>query len=81
MLQESHIRFEVYHEVLSQGDKSDRILLGKLKLNLAEYVWASEQEGEEAVSRRYLLQDSKINCTLKVSLFMKQTEGDRNFVA
>lgn len=68
MLQESHIRFEIFHEVLS-GDKSDRIPLGRLKLNLAEYVWASEQEGEETVNRRYLMQDSKINSTLKVGSF------------
>ena len=71
VLQESHVRFEVYHEVLS-GDKSDRIMLGRLKLNLAEYVWASEQEGEDAVRRRYLMQDSKINSTLKVGIIAVQ---------
>jgi hypothetical protein len=65
MLQESHIRFEVIHNVLT-GDKTEDIALGRLKLNLAEYVWASEQEGEDAVCRRYLLQESKINSTLKV---------------
>jgi hypothetical protein len=66
ILQETFIHFEVLYEVTS-GEKDERIALGYIKLNLAEYVWASEQEGEEAVSRRYLMQDSKINSTLKVS--------------
>jgi hypothetical protein len=65
-LQETFIQFEVLHEVTS-GEKDERIALGNIKLNLAEYVWASEQEGEEAVCMRYLMQDSKINSTLKVS--------------
>jgi hypothetical protein len=66
MLQETFIHFEVLHEVTST-EKGERIALGNIKLNLAEYVWASEQEGEEAVSRRYVMQESKINSTLKVS--------------
>jgi len=66
MLQETFIHFEVLHEVTS-GEKDERIALGNIKLNLAEYVWASEQEGEDVVCRRYLMQDSKINSTLKVS--------------
>ena len=66
VLQEAFIYFEVLHEVVS-GDKGERIALGNVRLNLAEYVWVSEQEGEESVCGRYLMQDSKINSTLKVS--------------
>jgi hypothetical protein len=98
MLQESWIHFEVLQEY-SVGGRSERISLGNVKLNLAEYVEQSEADGEEGVSRRYLMQDSKINSTLKVririlglelgvlterrqiNIFMKQTEGDKNFVA
>jgi len=84
MLQESYIEFEVVQEY-SGGGKGERITLGTVKLNLAEYVEQSEMnrvEGEEpGVTRRYLMQNSKINSTLKVSLFMRQIEGDRNFVA
>lgn len=80
MLQELPIELHVLHEV-SSGGKGERILLGNVKLNLAEYVEASEEGGEEGVMRRYLMQDSKINSTLKVGIFMKQTEGDRNFTA
>ncbi|CAB4390243.1 hypothetical protein RhiirA5_396177 [Rhizophagus irregularis] len=41
--------------------------IGKLSLNLSEYV------GLNAMTRRYLLQDSKINSTLKLTINMKQT--------
>lgn len=70
MLQESWMLFEVLHEVSSAG-KGERTALGTVRLNLAEYVEASEQEGEDGVVRRYLMQDSKINSTLKVSQRMK----------
>lgn len=79
MLQESWMHFKVLHEVHS-GGKGERIELGVVELNLAEYVEASEQEGEDGVTRRYLMQKSKINSTLKISIFMRQIEGDRNFV-
>ncbi|KAK1833099.1 N-terminal C2 in EEIG1 and EHBP1 proteins-domain-containing protein [Podospora conica] len=36
---------------------------------------------QDGVVRRYLLQESKINSTLKLSILMLQTEGERNFVA
>lgn len=46
-------------------------MLGEVNLNLAEYVDASDGEGEtgEGVCRRYLMQESKINSTLKVCLW------------
>jgi len=52
----------------SAGARAERITLGHVRLNLAEYV---EQSGagdaaDDAISRRYLMQDSKINSTLKV---------------
>lgn len=80
MLQETFITFEVIQEY-GAGSKDQRVTLGYMKLNLAEYVEPSETEGEEAVCRRYLMQDSKINSTLKITLYMKQLEGDRNFIA
>ncbi|KAJ4360937.1 uncharacterized protein N0V89_001506 [Didymosphaeria variabile] len=84
MLQESFIEFEVVQEY-SGGGKGERITLGNVKLNLAEYVEQSEMnrtEGDEpGVTRRYLMQNSKINSTLKISIFLRQVEGDRNFVA
>ncbi|CAD6590747.1 MAG: hypothetical protein ASARMPREDX12_004716 [Alectoria sarmentosa] len=79
MLQESEIHFEILQEY-SPGARAERIVLGNVKLNLAEFVGGSD-DGEEAVTRRYLMQESKINSTLKIGVYMKQTEGDKTFTA
>ncbi len=78
-LQESFVHFEILQEY-SSGGRGERIVLGNIRLNLAEYVEASEglrdavrsksgtgQSEEEGVCRRYLMKDSKINSTLKVA--------------
>jgi len=36
---------------------------------------------QDGVVRRYLMQESKINSTLKISILMVQVDGERNFVA
>lgn len=66
MLQETEIHFEIMQEY-SSGARGERIILGNIKLNLAEYVDASE-DVEDGICRRYLMQESRINSTLKVSL-------------
>lgn len=80
-LQESLIHFEVVQDY-SSGARGEKITLGYVALNLAEYVEESElnADGEEGVVRRYLMQDSKINSTLKIGISMKQVDGERNFV-
>jgi len=40
-----------------------------------------DEEAEEGIVRRYLMQDSKINSTLKISILMMQKDGERTFVA
>jgi len=70
VLQESHIVLEV-HQEYSGG--RERILLGVVRLNLAEYA------GLEGKTRRYLMQDSKINSTVKIGIEMHQVGGDPNF--
>ncbi|KAI1392162.1 N-terminal C2 in EEIG1 and EHBP1 proteins-domain-containing protein [Hypoxylon trugodes] len=40
-----------------------------------------DEEAEEGIVRRYLMQDSKINSTLKVGVLMVQIDGERNYVA
>ncbi|KAL1989355.1 hypothetical protein VTN96DRAFT_117 [Rasamsonia emersonii] len=77
MLQECDIFFEVFQE-FSSGSRGDRITLGNVKLNLAEYV--DKSDNEEGITRRYLMQDSKINSTLKIGILMHQVDGDKNFV-
>lgn len=81
LLTETHIHFEVVQDY-SSGGRGEKITLGHVTLNLAEYVEETEGgEGEEGVVRRYLMQDSKINSTLKIGIAMKQVDGERNFVA
>jgi hypothetical protein len=66
----------------SGGGRGEKIILGEVRLNLAEYVEESESaDSEDGVVRRYLMQESKINSTLKIGIAMKQIDGDRNFVA
>ena len=63
-LQGSEIAFEVVQEY-AVGAKGERALLGVVRLDLAEYVLACD-ETAEPVCRRYLMQESKINSTVKV---------------
>jgi len=80
-LTETLLTLEVIQDY-SGGGRGEKIVLGELKLNLAEYVDESESvDSEEGVVRRYLMQESKINSTLKIGIAIKQTEGDKNFVA
>lgn len=75
-LQECEIQFEVIQEFAS-GQHGEKNLLGRIKLNLAEY--ADKSDDEEGIMRRYLMQDSKINSTLKLGVIMRQIEGERSF--
>ena len=82
-LQECAINLEVVQDYNS-GGRGEKITLGFVSINLAEYVEESEgtgPDGEEGITRRYLMQESKINSTLKVGITMKQVDGERNFVA
>jgi hypothetical protein len=80
-LQECLIHFEVLQDY-SSGARGEKITLGFVTLNLAEYVEESENvDVEEGVVRRYLMQESKINSTLKIGIAMKQVDGERNFTA
>lgn len=73
-LQESMIVFEVLQEYAGASARGERISLGTVRLNLAEYVdvegvsESAQVDGEEGICRRYLMRDSKINSTLKVGL-------------
>lgn len=93
MLQECMVHFDILQEYSASG-RGERIRLGQVKLNLAEYVDASESQGPmasngaasgetsaEGVTRRYLMQDSKINSTLKVGIHMRYIEGTRDYYA
>ncbi|KAI9931875.1 hypothetical protein MW887_010459 [Aspergillus wentii] len=75
-LQECELYLEVIQEFASGGN-GEKNLLGRIRVNLAEYV--DKSDDEEGIIRRHLMQDSKINSTLKIGISMRQVEGDRNF--
>lgn len=84
LLQETEIHFEILQEY-SEGARHGRVVLGQVKLNLAEYADRAHLEDEsrdpddEGITRRYLMQHSKINSTLKIGISLKQLDGDTNF--
>ena len=77
-LQETEIHLEILQEY---SHHTKGIQLGFIKLNLAEYVDKDVDEDGFGITRRYLMQNSKINSTLKIGIAMKQIEGDKNFIA
>jgi hypothetical protein len=87
-LQECRIDLEVVQEY-SQGGRGERIVLGNVGLNLGEYVNGDGEDGkasggtseEGTITRRYLMRESKINSTLKISIAMKYIDGPRDFIA
>lgn len=86
-LQQCDLCFEILQEY-HDGGRGGRVHLGNVKLNLAEYTNVPESsvddagEGEDGmITRRYLMQDSKVNATLKISVAMKQIDGDTNFIS
>lgn len=86
LLSETEIHFEILQEY-SEGARHGRVVLGQVKLNLAEYADRSHLDKNNAaldpeddgITRRYLMQQSKINSTLKIGIQLKQLEGDTNF--
>lgn len=78
VLQECEVHFEILQDLASGAGNADRNVLGRVKLNLAEYV--DKSDDEEGIVRRYLMQDSKVNSTLRIGVVMRQTEGDKNFI-
>ena len=56
VLHEQLVMFEICQEYSGR----ERIMLGNVTVNLAEYAGVAKE------TRRYLMQDSKINSTLKV---------------
>lgn len=104
-------------EIVQEFALTEKITLGYIKINLAEFVEESEsfmrdptslpssrrrnnsaglsptsardlklsdeiqRDTEDGIVRRYLMQESKVNSTLKISILLIQVDGERNFVA
>lgn len=77
-LEDQRLELEVFQELSS----SETLQIGKLRLNLAEYA-NGEGRGREddVVVRRYLMQESKINSTVKIGIGMHQLDGPTDFIA
>lgn len=86
LLQDAFLELEVWHELhgghgVQIVGKEEKTRIGVVRVNLAEYVRETGGEDTQGVTRRHLLHESKVNCTLKVAVDMKQTEGDDRFDA
>lgn len=84
-LQPCELHFEILQEY-HDGGRGGRVHLGNVIINLAEYANAAESNVDDEaengmITRRHLMQDSKVNATLRIGIAMKQIEGDSNFVA
>lgn len=61
-------------DVMWDQNGSEKLLLGKVEVNLAEYVG-----GTEAKRTKYLLKNSKINGALSLMVDIKQVSGTKNY--
>ncbi|ODV90398.1 hypothetical protein CANCADRAFT_106224 [Tortispora caseinolytica NRRL Y-17796] len=71
VLSECLLVFEIYSEV---GAMRHRASLGNLTINVSEHVG---KEGQ--LARRYLLQSSKVNAVIRISIEMTQLKGETNY--
>ncbi|KAL8728871.1 MAG: hypothetical protein Q9166_005111 [cf. Caloplaca sp. 2 TL-2023] len=74
MLQESEIHFEVMQEY-SSGARGERIILGNVRLNLAEYVDAGE-DGDGNITRRPPLKSAPVFGGIAGIMTAEQGQGD-----
>ncbi|KAK8070941.1 hypothetical protein PG997_011144 [Apiospora hydei] len=63
------------------GSPKSTMSQGAATTSSSEGPIVEEDVAEEGIVRRYLMQDSKINSTLKIGILMVQLDGDRNYVA
>ncbi|KAH8827141.1 hypothetical protein DL96DRAFT_1556280 [Flagelloscypha sp. PMI_526] len=85
----SYLKLSVMQEVIPGDlDAPQNPKLGELHLNLAEYAGAGPNgDGKNGgatsvnrVTRRYLLEQSKTNATLKLTLEMERISGEMDFI-
>lgn len=64
----------VVFDVMWDQNGTDKLLLGKVEVNLSEYVG-----GTEPKATKYLLKSSKINGALSLTIDIKQVSGSKNY--
>lgn len=63
----------IFDVMWAQSGSSEKILLGKAEANLSEYVNQNPQP------TRFLLRDSKVNCTLSLTFNINQLSGPKGY--
>lgn len=69
------LRLDVLQDVPTIDNERDKQLLGVVYINLAEYA------GAGLVTRKHLLRKCKVNAVAKVTISLKQYDGERDFRA
>lgn len=63
----------VFDVLWSHSSSSDKVTLGKVEVNLSEFV------NQDPHPTRFLLKNSKTNSTLYLTILMKQIDGTKTF--
>ncbi|KAG6150726.1 hypothetical protein E4U37_005747 [Claviceps purpurea] len=71
----------ISRDAMSPPSKRNSIAAGALSPTGGRERADSRSGPEEGIVRRYLMQESKINSTLKIGILMVQVDGERNFIA
>ncbi|KAG5942834.1 hypothetical protein E4U60_007078 [Claviceps pazoutovae] len=71
----------ISRDAMSPPSKRSSIAAGALSPTGGRERADSRSGPEEGIVRRYLMQESKINSTLKIGILMVQVDGERNFIA
>lgn len=66
--------FVLIFDVMWDQNGTDKLLLGKVEVNLSEYIG-----GNEPKTTKYLLKNSKINGALAITVEVKQLSGSKNY--
>lgn len=65
----------------SNGHKKESARLGKVVLDLSQFVGNGKERRAEPRQRRFLLKQAKMNATLQVTVRMEHVAGEKLFVA
>jgi hypothetical protein len=68
-------------DIISPPRKRHSSSSGGLANGAKAALTGKNEDIEDGIIRRYLMQDSKVNSTLKIGILMVQVDGERNFIA
>jgi hypothetical protein len=68
---------DVIFDVIWDQNGTDKLTLGRVEINLAEYVNKSSKDGKKT---KYLLKNSKINGALALTISVVQVSGPTDYI-